>query len=77
MARDARIAERKATKLAIEAPQAAALVDAQAVEAAAREATLKAEQEARDAEFAERITREATGSRTASRSRRPLCRPQS
>src|ERR1700756_5095228 len=54
-ARDARIAERKATKLAIEARQAAALAAAQAAEAAAREAALKAAQEARDAEFAERM----------------------
>jgi hypothetical protein len=59
VARDARIAERTATKLAIEAQQAAALAAAQATEAteateaAAREAALKAEQEARDMEFAE------------------------
>jgi hypothetical protein len=44
-ARDARMAERKATKLAIEAQQAAALAAAQAAQAAAREAALKAEQE--------------------------------
>src|SRR5204863_6571381 len=53
VARDARIAERTATKLAIEAQQAAALAAAQATEAAgaaAREAALKAEQEARDME---------------------------
>src|SRR5277367_2860244 len=57
--RDARIAERTATKLAAEALQAAALAAAQVAEAAAREAALEAEQEARDAEFAERIAREA------------------
>src|SRR5438876_3703643 len=51
LARDARIAERKATRLAAEARQAAALAAAQAAEAAAREAALKAEREARDAEF--------------------------
>jgi multidrug efflux pump subunit AcrA (membrane-fusion protein) len=44
VARDARIAERKAAKLAAEARQAAALAAAQAAEAAAREAALKAEQ---------------------------------
>jgi hypothetical protein len=54
-----RIAERRATKLALEARQAAALAAAQAAEVAAREAALKAEQEARDAEFAERTAREA------------------
>jgi hypothetical protein len=59
VARDARIAERKATKLAIEASQAAALAAAQAAEAAAREVALKADQDARDAEFAERTAREA------------------
>jgi Family of unknown function (DUF6481) len=59
VARDARIAERRATKLAAEARQAAALAAAQAAEAAAREAALKAEQEARDAEFAEQTAREA------------------
>src|SRR6266853_2051755 len=59
VARDARIAERIATKLAMEARQAAALAAAQTAEAAAREAALKAEQEARDAEFAERTAREA------------------
>src|ERR1700730_3342671 len=59
VARDARIAERKATKLASEARQAAALAAAQAAETAAREVALKAEQEARDAEFAERTAREA------------------
>ena len=59
VARDARIAERKATKLAIEASQAAALAAAQAAEVAAREVALKAEQEARDREFAERAEREA------------------
>src|SRR5580692_3879297 len=48
VARDARIAERRATKLAVEARQAAALAAAQAAEVAAREAALKAEQEARD-----------------------------
>ena len=53
MARDARIAERRAAKLANEAREAAALAVAQAAEAAAREAALKAEQAARDAEFAE------------------------
>ena len=58
VARDARIAERKATKLAIEASQAAALEAAQAAEAAAREVAQKAEQDARDAEFAERTARE-------------------
>jgi hypothetical protein len=56
VARDARIAERIATKLAMEARQAAALAAAQTAEAAAREAALKAEQEARDAEFAERTS---------------------
>jgi hypothetical protein len=60
VARDARFAERTATKLAVEARQAAALAAAQVAEAAAREAALKAEQEARDAEFAERTAREAT-----------------
>src|ERR1700739_3595219 len=59
VARDARIAERRATKLAVEARQAAPLAAAQAAEVAAREAALKAEQEARDAEFAERSAREA------------------
>src|SRR5438309_10249502 len=53
LARDARIAERKATRLAAEARQAAALSSARAAEAAAREAALKAEREARDGEFAE------------------------
>jgi hypothetical protein len=53
----ARIAERKAAKLANEAREAAALTAARAAEAAAREAAPKAEQEARDAEFAERIAR--------------------
>src|SRR5260370_20969775 len=57
VARDARIAERKATKLAIEASQAAALAATQAAEAAAREVALKAEQDARDAEFTERPAR--------------------
>ena len=42
-----------------EARQAAALAATQAAEAAAREAALKAEQETRDAELAERIAREA------------------
>src|SRR5438105_6122467 len=60
VARDARIAERRATKLVVEAHQAAALAAAQVAEAAAREAALKAEKEARDAEFAERTAREAT-----------------
>jgi hypothetical protein len=59
VARDARIAERRATKLAVEARQAAARAAAQVAEAAAREAALKTEQEARDAEFAERTAREA------------------
>jgi Family of unknown function (DUF6481) len=54
-ARDAGIAQRITTKLAMEARQA--LAAAQGAEAAAREAALKAEQEARDAEFAERIAR--------------------
>src|ERR1700749_2751809 len=58
VARDARIAGRKAAKLAAEARQAAALAAAQLVEAATREAALKAEQDTRDAEFAERIARE-------------------
>jgi hypothetical protein len=40
VARDARIAERRATKLAVEARQAAALAAAQAAEVAAREAAL-------------------------------------
>jgi hypothetical protein len=60
VARDARIAERTATKLAMEAAKAAALVAAQIDEAAAREASLRAEREASDNEFAERIAREAT-----------------
>ena len=60
MARDAGIAERTATKLTIEVRQAADLAAAHAAEAAACEAALKAEQEARDTEFAERIAREAT-----------------
>src|SRR5271156_3356031 len=59
VARDARIAERRATKLAVEARQAAALAATQAAEVAAREAALKAEQEASDAEFAEQTEREA------------------
>jgi hypothetical protein len=59
VSRDARIAERRATKLAVEARQAAALSAGQVAEAAAREAALKAEQEARDAEFAEQTAREA------------------
>jgi len=59
MARDARIAERRATKWAVDARQAAALAVAQVAEAAAREAALKAEQEAHDTEFAERTAREA------------------
>lgn len=59
VARDARIAERKAAKLAIETQRAAALATQQAAEAAAREAALKAEEEAREAEFAERVAREA------------------
>jgi hypothetical protein len=42
VARDARIAERRAAKLAVEARQAAALAAAQVAEAAAREAALKA-----------------------------------
>jgi len=56
VARDARIAERRATKLAIEAREAAASAAAQAAD---READLKAEQETRDAEFAEQTAREA------------------
>jgi hypothetical protein len=60
VARDAGIAERTATKLTIEVRQAADLAAAHAAEAAACEAALKAEQEARDTEFAERIAREAT-----------------
>ena len=76
LARDARIAERTAAKLAAEARQAAALAAAQLAEAAAREAALKAEQEAAEVEFAERTAREARlGRRAAGRSRRPLCRP--
>ena len=74
VARDARIAERTATKLAIEAQQAAALAAAQAteaVEAAAREAALKAEQEARDMEFAER----AAGKPPWKKSGKPLATP--
>jgi hypothetical protein len=59
VARDAGIAERRATKLATQAREAAALAPAQAAEGAAREAALKAEQEARDAEFAEQTAREA------------------
>ena len=58
VARDARIAERTAAKLAIQAQQAAALAAAQAAEVAARQAAMKAEQEARDREFAERAARE-------------------
>jgi multidrug efflux pump subunit AcrA (membrane-fusion protein) len=45
--------------LAVEARQAAALAAAQAAEVAARETALKAEQAARDAEFAEQTAREA------------------
>src|SRR5271155_4307093 len=71
VARDARIAERTATKLAIEAHQAAALAAAQAAEAAAREAALKAEQEARDMEFAERTAREPPWKKSG----RPLATP--
>ena len=59
VARDARIAERRATKLVVEAHQAAALAAAQVAEAAAREAALKAERQAHDAEFAEQSAREA------------------
>ena len=55
MARDARIAERKAARLANKAREAAALAAAQA---AAREAALRAEQEARDAELSEQTARE-------------------
>jgi Family of unknown function (DUF6481) len=47
VARDARIAERRATKLAVEARQAAALAAAQAAEVAAREAALKARHQRR------------------------------
>jgi hypothetical protein len=61
----------KATKLAVEAREAAALAAAQAAEAAAREAALKAEQEARNAEFAERAAREATRKERG----RPLAMP--
>ena len=61
VARDARIAERRATKLAVEARQAAALAAAQVAEAAAREVAMKAEQGARDAEFAERTARPIPG----------------
>jgi hypothetical protein len=43
VARDARIAERRAAKLAMQARQAAALAAEQLAEAAAREAALKAE----------------------------------
>src|SRR2546423_3562168 len=43
VARDARIAERKATKLAAESRQAAVLAAAQVAEAAAREAAPKAD----------------------------------
>ncbi len=74
MARDARIAERIATKLAMEARQAAALAAAQTAEAAAREAALKAEQEARDAEFAERTAREAWRIGRCVRRRQPCAR---
>jgi len=49
----------RATKLAVEARQAATLAAAQAAEVAARETALKAEQEASDAEFAEQTAREA------------------
>jgi hypothetical protein len=59
VARDARIAERRATKLAIQARLAAAPAAAKVAEAAAREAALRPEQEARDAEFAEPTAREA------------------
>src|SRR5271156_5352429 len=52
IARDARIAERTAAKLAVEVRQAAALAAAQVAEAAARDAAVKAEREASDAEFA-------------------------
>ena len=74
VARDARIAERIATKLAMEARQAAALAAAQTAEAAAREAALKAEQEARDAEFAERTAREAWRIGRCVRRRQPCAR---
>src|SRR5271167_2837324 len=57
VARDARIVERRASKLADETRQAAALAAAQLAEAAAHEAGRKAEQEACDAEFAEQIER--------------------
>jgi hypothetical protein len=59
-ARDGRVAERKATKVATKARQAAAEIAARAAEIASREAALIAEQEARDAEYHERIERQAT-----------------
>src|SRR5205823_12588202 len=49
VARDARIAERRATKLAVEARQTAALAGTQAAAAPARWPAPKAEQETRDA----------------------------
>jgi hypothetical protein len=60
VARDGRVAERKATKVATESRQAAAEVAARAAEIASREAALIAEQEAQDAEYNERIERQAT-----------------
>jgi|SRR5580704_7908057 hypothetical protein len=59
VARDGRIAERTAIKLAMEVGQATALAAAQVADAAARQARLRAEQEASDIEFDERIAREA------------------
>src|SRR5260370_17992367 len=59
-ARDARIGERKATKLAIETRPAPTLPPPQAAQAAPREAPLKAEQKARNSEFPHRPRRAAT-----------------
>jgi hypothetical protein len=78
VARDDRIAEKRATKLATQDREAAALAAVQVAEAAAREAALKAEQEALDAEFAEQTAREvAVKAERQAAARRPLCRPQS
>jgi hypothetical protein len=48
-----------------------------AADAVAREAALKAEQEARNGEFAEQTAREATVEAERQAARGPLCRPQS
>ena len=59
VARDVRVAERKATKAAREAREAAERDAAQAAEAAAQAAALKAEHEAREAEYTQRMERQA------------------